>query len=145
MFNKDFHNNSGEDNVIYTDYQDTKNEIKDYAKGWLHHFSNYLMYPNPENVMGMKKYAMRFITKTKMGYSKFRNDKGKDKSRENKFEPEEIQVVLDVYDKLLKKAKITDEEYICLNDFIYKYMNISGIDDIIREKDDPATAVRRFN
>ena len=133
------------DNVIYTDYQDTKNEIKDYAKGWLHHFSNYLMQRNLENVMGMKKYAIRFITKTKMGYPKFRNDKGPDKIRDNKFEPYEIQVVLDIYDKLLNNTDPITAEYISLNDFIYKYMNISGIDDIIREKDDPATAVRRFN
>lgn len=125
------------ENIIYTDFIGTKLEINNYAMGWLKHYSNYLMpgINDYSDELGMIKYAIRFISKTKQSYIDFKN----------KFEINEIETILDIYRDLVtnRNKRLSSDKYFFINEFIYKYLHVTGMDKIDTEKRDLGKTVLR--
>jgi hypothetical protein len=122
--------NNNNDNLIYTEYQLTKMNIWDSYAGWLKHYSNYLMTPNLENYMGMVKYAIRFVTLTRLTYHKFVSNDNVYGITQHEVNYEEV-----IYNKILNGSNLKRDEYIFLNDFFTKYMNTSGLTAIVTERE----------
>lgn len=117
-----------EENIIYTDYERTSKNVWESYEGWVTHFSNYIMQPNHENILGMRKYAVRVITYTERKYEKFKGN--------NKLSENEIIIIKQIYNDLLKGKDLIKDDYLILNNFFSKYLDITGITDNVKQKDD---------
>lgn len=125
------------DKIIYTDYTISKDNLWMSYRGWVVSFSLYIMPHNNEKVYhenGMMRYAVEFITYTFTTYKKF-----------TKLDEHKVNFVMYIFNnKLVYGQRLTHEEYIFLNDFFSNYIDITGIGDISKEREDPSTAFGRF-
>lgn len=123
------------ENIIYTNYIGTKEEINMYAQNWNDFYSSYLMPNNNERIYaenGMIKCAIMFINKTKQSYIDFKN----------KFLIDEIDYILLLHKQLImKRNRLSYEDYYFINEFIYKYLHVTGMDNIAMEKKNLGKAV----
>jgi hypothetical protein len=122
-----------DESIIYTNYEWTLNNIKEAYYGWVYFYSNYITTKGQDinDVMGMNKHAIRFITFTSNDYKDFTREK-----KDNKLQIAEVNLIMLLYEKIEKEINLTKDEYILINSFFAKYIKICGLGDIVKQKDD---------
>lgn len=110
--------------------------------GYLDFYSNYIMLNgrDKKDILGMNKYAIRFYTLTKFDYEIFDKKLNIENSKiKNTDMIHEIMFKL----QLNSDDKLKREEYVFINDFIARFMKVTGIGDNNREVNNPSKAILR--
>lgn len=120
------------DKFIYTDSYRTKDIIWEAYSGFIEHYNNHVMMLSmqridPITLAGMTRYANYFYEETEWFYGKFEKELGKDQIKEIK--------------QIMDNSPIRKSEYSILRRFFGKFMNISGIKNIIKDVDDAGDSV----
>ena len=118
-------NNSG--SYVFTDTFKTKDLIWDAYEGYVSHFNNYMMYEhlnknNPIIKSGLDRYAHNFYYEIE----EFLNEFVKRLEQKN----------IDKLDALFNESKdFKKEDYVFMRRFFNKFMVVSGIKAIVKQKD----------
>ena len=116
-----------EDKYVFTDSYRTKDLIWDAYFGFVEHFNKHKMYEhmnvnNPIITSGLERYASNFYYETYLFYDDFKDRLGE----------EDLKKITSLFE--LNK-KLGHEEFTFLRKFFNKFMIISGIKAIVKEKD----------
>jgi hypothetical protein len=116
-----------EDKYIFSDSYRTKDLIWDAYFGFVEHFNNYQMHfhmnmNNPIILSGLERYANDFYYETYLFYEDFNERLG----------VEDLEKINNLFEH---NKKLTPENFIFLRKFFNKFMIVSGIKQIVKERD----------
>lgn len=120
------------ENTIWTDSYKTKDMLWDNFSGFVSAYNDHVMYASKGRRdmitdMTLHKYMHGFYDLIKIFFAKFAKELGEDKIQNMKI--------------LLKKQRLTLEEYQVIRNFYGEFMFLSGIMNVTMEKEDPGEAL----
>lgn len=132
-------NEINEESIIFADKNSERAFVSYLHKTWIIAFSNYTSFNNNLEVrITLDKCAKRLISSTRFKYKEFIND-----TQEKKITNIEVDLVLNIYNRLLNNKIIQLEEYIFLDEFFGKFIEYSGISNFTSKKNNLKRAIFR--